>query len=154
MRDIFLTRWTRVSIDALKSSAYMRYMRILFLIATSRTDYDTLRDLYTRTHVRTPIPPKVGSKPDCATFRRKREAIPNSFLNYRSFRCRGRLGRDVLIAWPRGTFAWGEDKPGTAGNLDGMRIEIHLGPRYMLSCVKASILNRERAGLRRRDLVA
>lgn len=40
---------------ALKSPAYMRYMRILFLIATSRTDYDTLRDLYSCTRIRTPI---------------------------------------------------------------------------------------------------
>lgn len=43
---------------------------------------------------------------------------------------------------------------GTAGNLDGTRIEIHSGLRYMLSCRKASILNRERAGPQRCDLVA
>lgn len=63
---------------ALKPLAYMRYMCILFLIATSRTDYDTLRDLYARSHhirTHTPIPLKAGFKPDCATFRRKHEAI-------------------------------------------------------------------------------
>lgn len=53
-----------LSMGALKPLAYMRYMRILFLIATSRTDYDTPRDLYARSHhahTHTPIPRRLAS---------------------------------------------------------------------------------------------
>lgn len=77
---------------ALKPLAYMRYMRILFLIATSRTDYDTQLVIYTRV-----CATRTRPSPEGWLETRLRNVSPqargnwNSFPNYRSFRSRGRL---------------------------------------------------------------
>lgn len=83
-----------------KSPAYVHYMRILFLIATSRTDYDTRLMILHRsrrrdTHTRTQglALSRIAQRSTAST-----EAIPDSFLNYRSFRSRGRLGASMFLS--------------------------------------------------------
>lgn len=87
-----------------RSPAYVHYMRMLFLIAMSRIDYDTRLMIYialaarahTRhTHIHTQglALNRIAQHSAAST-----EAIPDSFLNYRSFRSRGRLGASMFLS--------------------------------------------------------
>lgn len=125
-----------LSMGALKPLAYMRYMRILFLIATSRTDYDTPRDLYARSrHTRT----RMYLSPEGLLQTRLRnvsqvQGNSNFFPNYRSFRSRGRLSASMLLSRDFAAFlheAFGTDGRQSWWNKDG---NLYRDSRYLLSC--------------------
>lgn len=125
-----------LSMDALKPLAYMRYMRILFLIATSRTDYDTPRDLYARSrHTHTTIPWRLASNQIAQA-----QSNSNSFPNYRSFRSRERLSASMLLS--RDSCMKRKRMERTASNLDGIRMETCTSSRYVLSCIELASFNR------------